>query len=211
MKEAISWSLFTYWNDLRGDRLAPRRFEIEPSRIASYLPDTFILERINDATLRFRLAGTRISEAFGVELRGANLIELFNEEDAATLQRQIALITSKAAVGLFEISADNGSGASADFEVLILPLIHTRNVVERFLGSVAPIERPHWLGAVPLQRRTLTRHEIIWPDSEPRTGRMTVSHQAPFSPMVREAKIVRSARRQFRVYEGGLSRTGEDR
>jgi hypothetical protein len=211
MREAVSQSLFTYWNNLRGDRPAPKRFEIEPARIADYLPDTFILERAGEANLRFRLAGTRISESLGAELRGTNLLDLFNKEDTATLQQQIELITSKAAVGLFEFSADNGDGMSAAFEVLILPLTHTRDVVERFLGSVAPISRPNWLGAVPLNNRTLTRHEIIWPDSLPGSGIERANRQTPFVPAVREARIVRSARRQFRVYDGGLGRIGEER
>ncbi len=211
MKEAVSQSLFTYWNNLRGDRPAPRRFEIEPARIANYLPDTFILERVDQETLRFRLAGTRISEALGIELRGTNLLDLFDAQDAATLQQQVALIASRAAVGLFEISADNGIGMSAAFEVLILPLTHTRNVVERFLGSVTPINKPNWLGAVPLMIRSLVRHELIWQYAEARSGIEIMSRQTPFLPAVREARIVRSARRQFRVYEGGLNRVGEDR
>jgi hypothetical protein len=211
MKEAVSQSLFTYWNDLRGDRAAPKRFEIDPSSIANYLPDTFILERVDYATLRFRLAGTRISEAFGVELRGQNLLGLFNEQDAATLQGQISLITSKAAVGVFEISAHDGRGRSAAFEVMILPLVHTRDVVERYLGSVVPIDRPEWLGMVPLPHRSLVRHKLVWPDSATRHEIETLDRQIPFCPTIREARIVRSARRQFRVYEGGLSRASEER
>lgn len=211
MKEAISLSLFTYWNDRRGDRPAPKRFEIEPSAIAQQLPDTFILERVDYATSRFRLAGTRISETFGMELRGKNLFGLFNEEDASVLQRQISLITSKAAVGVFEISATDGRGHTASFEVMILPLIHTRDVVERYLGSVAPINRPPWLGLVPLPHRSLVRHKLIWPDGAARSEIEDLERQMPFHPTVREARIVKSARRQFRVYEGGLSRLNTDR
>ena len=66
MREAISQTLYGYWNDIRAGRLAPKRFEIEPSQIAGMLPDTFILERIDNETSRFRLAGTRICEAFGM-------------------------------------------------------------------------------------------------------------------------------------------------
>ncbi|MGO4683416.1 PAS domain-containing protein [Hyphomicrobium sp. 2TAF46] len=211
MKEAVSQSLFTYWNDLRGDRSAPRRFEIEPSAIAQQLPDTFILERVDYATMRFRLAGTRISEAFGMDLRGKNLFGLFSEEDSSILQRQMSLITSQAAVGVFEISASDGQGRSASFEITILPLMHTREVVERYLGSVAPINRPQWLGLVPLTHRSLVRHKLIWPDGAVRSEIENLDRQTPFYPTVREARIVKSARRQFRVYEGGLSRLNTDR
>ncbi len=92
----------------------------------------------------------------------------------------------------------------------MLPLTHTRDVVDRFLGSIAPIDRPAWLGTVPLTHRKLVRHEIIWPDGRPQGVVDSAHRQAPFLPAMREARIVRSKRRQFRVYEGGLSRSRED-
>lgn len=211
MQEAVSQSLFSYWNALRGSRPAPKRFEIEPSRIANNLPDTFILERINHTNARFRLAGTRITDALGMELRGKNLFELFDAEDGRTLQNQMELITSQCAVGLFRMSADNGDGMATTFEVLILPLMHTRNSVERFLGSVTSIEKPNWLGAVPLTTRKLIHHEIIWPNGAPLSHADRIEGQIPILHARREARIVRSARRQFRVYDGGLSYAGDER
>ena len=210
MREAVSQSLFTYWNGLRRDRLAPKRFEIEPSCIAGYLPDTFILERVDPTTARFRLAGTRISEAFGAEFRGTNLFELFDELDAALLQRQIEAITSQGAVGLFIMSADNGSGLSTTFEVLLLPLTHTRDTVDRFLGSIAPVEKPSWLGTVPLTHRKILSHSLVWPEGRPHAVIENMHRQTPFLPSVRQGKLVRSHRRQFRVYEGGLSRLPDE-
>lgn len=210
MREAVSQSLFTYWNGLRRDRLAPKRFEIEPSCIAGYLPDTFIIERVDPRTARFRLAGTRISEAFGAEFRGTNLFELFDELDAALLQRQIEAVTSQGAVGLFMISADNGSGLSTTFEVLLLPLTHTRDTVDRFLGSIAPVEKPSWLGTVPLTHRKILSHSLVWPEGRPHAVIESMHRQTPFLPSVRQGKLVRSHRRQFRVYEGGLGRPPDD-
>lgn len=210
MRATVSQALFSYWNELRGERLAPKRFEIEPSAIAGNLPDTFILERVNPGTLRFRLAGTRICEAFGIEFRGMNLLELFEENDVATLQQQIALIVSQGAVGVFQISAGTANGLSTSFELLLLPLTHTRDTVDRFLGSITPVNKPGWLGTVPLTRRKILSHDTVWPDGQPGKELMVAHHQAPFLPLVREARIVRSQRRQFRVYEGGLSRSGDE-
>jgi hypothetical protein len=211
MQEAVTQSLFSYWNALRGSRPAPKRFEIEPSRIANNLPDTFILERINHINARFRLAGTRITETLGMELRGRNLFELFDAEDAETLQNQMELIATHCAVGVFRMSAESSDGKTTSFEVLILPLIHTRDSVERFLGSVTSIDKPAWLGAVPLTKRKLIQHEIIWPNGAPLSADKFINRQAPILHTRREARIVRSARRQFRVYDGGLSVTAEDR
>jgi hypothetical protein len=211
MKETVSQSLYSYWNELRGDRLAPKRFEIEPSCIAGNLPDTFILERVTPSTLRFRIAGTRICEAFGIDFRGLNLLQFFEGEDVRTLQQQIALSVSSGAVTVFQFEASSTTGHSAKFELLLMPLTHTRNSVDRFLGSISPINKPSWLGTVALTHRTLLSHETVWPDGSPHTKFIqTLPHQAQLLPVVREARIVRSQRRHFRVYEGGLARSNNN-
>jgi hypothetical protein len=138
-----------------------------------------------------------------LELRGANLFELFAISDHPLLRREIALVTSQGAAALFEIKAGEAGAPAATFEMLILPLTHTRDRVDRLLGSIAPVDKPDWLGTVPLATRKVLRSEIIRPDGQPKS---IVERQAPFSPVVREARIVRSDRRQFRVYDGGLSR-----
>lgn len=208
MKEPVSQALYSYWNGLRGDRPVPKRFEIEPSSIAGNLPDTFILERVDPSLLRFRLAGTRISDAFGIDFRNLNFFDLFDAGDAQILRRQVTLSVAKGAVNVFKISASSPTGLSADFEVLLLPLSHTRDSIDRFLGSIVPISKQDWLGTVALTRRKLISHETIWPNGMPSALVETEPHQTPLFPIVRNAKIVRSRRRQFRVYEGGLSRPG---
>ena len=75
MRSKTSQILFNYWNDVRQNRLAPKRFEIEPSRIAPILSETFILERLDWDSYRFRLAGTRICDEFGVEFRGTDFLD----------------------------------------------------------------------------------------------------------------------------------------
>lgn len=210
IQEAVSQSLFSYWNTIRGNRPAPKRFEIEPSRIADNLPDAFILEHVNALNIRFRLAGTRIIDALGMELRGKNLFDLFGPEDAKTLQAQMGIIAEQCAVGVFRMSADNGEGLGTTFEVLILPLTHTRNSVERFLGALTSIEKPGWLGAVPLRNLKLLDHEMIWPTGEPLSDADAALHPRPVLHTRRAARIVRSSRRQFRVYDGGLTLAGDE-
>lgn len=212
MKEAISQQLYDYWNSMRGERVAPKRFEIEPSQIAKILPDTFILERIDAETSRFRLAGTRICEAFATEFRGINFFELFTLEDRTTLQRQFSVIARQGAVGVFEIEGESESGHKARFEILVTPLMHTREVVDRYLGSITPIAAPPWLGCEQIVRRRLIAQDLIWPDGrqQPLTDALA-SRQTPFMPHVRNARLVRVDRRQFRVYDGGLSGSDEER
>jgi hypothetical protein len=211
MKQHISQTLYAYWNEVRGNRLAPKRFEIEPSCLAEILPDTFILERIDPQTARFRLAGTRICEAFGVEFRGANFFEMFAPEDRAALQRQFSAIAGQGAAGLFTIDASTEAGHSARFEITVLPLIHTRDVIDRFLGSVAPAKAETWFGSETIVTLRLAASELIWPEGRPHAIIENAHHQAPFQPYVRSARIVRSDRRQFRVYDGGRTSPDDDR
>lgn len=205
MQQAVSQSLYSYWNALRGDRPAPRRFEIEPSHIAHNLPDTFILERVTPANIRFRLAGSRIVDALGIELRGRNLLDLFGSEGAEAVRARMELIASRCAVGIFRVMASNDAGKSAAFEILVMPLTHTQGAVERFLGCVAPIERPSWLGTEQLRSLELVDNDLIWPNGTSLVPSLSADDQPPALPARRPGRIVRSERRQFRVYDGGLS------
>jgi hypothetical protein len=63
---------------------------------------------------------------------------------------------------------------------------------------------------VALTHRKILSHELIWPAGQSHALSETMEHQAPFLPSIRQAKIVRSQRRQFRVYEGGLSGNTEE-
>lgn len=209
MREAVSQSLYAYWNEIRGDRIAPRRFEIEPGRIGQILPDTFVLERVDTATSQFRLAGTRICEAFAIEFRGLNIMDLFGEEDRITLQRQLSVIARQGAVGDFVVSAETATGKRVRFEMLLLPLVHTRDTVDRFLGSLVPMDRVAWLGHEPLVFSRLSVTDLLWPDGRPHAVIDNMHRQTPFHPHIREARIVRSEHRQFRVYDGGLSKPDE--
>lgn len=202
-------ALLAYWNDVRRGRLAPRRFEIEPSRIADHLPDTFILERIDAETYRFRLAGTRMCEVMGAEFRGSDFLDHWSTSDRTTLEGQLSIMTFQGAVGYFTFEAAAADARSADFEILLLPLIHSPDTIDRFLGVIAPIDPPIWLGSVRLEQRQLLTAELIWPDGRPHSIVERLGHQAPFLPDVRNARIVRADRRAFRVYDGGLSKPAE--
>jgi hypothetical protein len=210
MKEHVSQQLYAYWNSVRGDRMAPKRFEIEPSQISAILPDTFILEAIDSGTARFRLAGTRICEAFAAEFRGENFFELFPVIDRAELKAQVTTIATQGAVGVFTIEGSTADGKTAIFEIILTPLIHTREQADRFLGAISPLDRPDWLGHEAIITKRLKHTELIWPEGRPHVVVEAMSRQSPFLPHIRNARIVRVDRRQFRVYDGGLHKSNND-
>ena len=209
MRHKTSQILFAYWNEVRAGRLAPRRFDIEPSRIADVLSDALILERVDFETFRFRLAGTRLCEHLGSDVRGSNMFDLFDEPGRITLERHCAAICKQGAVGVFTLAADLPSGVTAEFELVQLPLIHTNETIDRLLGAMSPLRA---LERIPAGTRwRLTESDLIWPDGRPHqiAGAMSLPTQTPFADHIRRARIVRVDRRQFRVYDGGLAKPTE--
>lgn len=210
MRTRTAQVLFAYWNGVRGDRLAPRRFEIEPARITPILPETFILERAERADLRYRLAGTRICEQFGTEFRGKSFFDGWTQADLGAIGECADRVMHDGGVGLVSFEARSPAGRRATFEALLLPLTHTRDTIDRILGSMTAVGEEPWLGAEPLIERRLVSHEVIWPEGRPHALAAKLNRQAPFGAIQRSARIVRSDRRQFRVYDGGLS-LGDER
>lgn len=205
MKQRTSHILYNYWNEVRGARLAPRRFEIEPSRIAAILAETFVLERVDSRTYAFRLAGTRICEHFRMEFRGRNFVELTGETDRKVLEQDLAVITGQGAAGIFELETCDPQGRRVRFEAIILPLVHGQNGISRYVGSISAMEPPAWLGHESLQPVAIAERRLHWPDGRPHAIIERSDRQAPFVPELANARIVRFNRQHFRVLDGGKS------
>ena len=206
MKHPTSKILYSYWNEVRRGRMAPRRFDIEPARVAGILAETTILEQVDADTYRFRLAGTRITEQFATELRGRNFLDLWDAEDRIGLQQNLTTLQQLGGAMVLDFEAATATGRTVAFEAVLLPLIHTRDAVDRFLGAISSATRPIWLGSETFETLTLTRNEIIWPDGRPHAIAQRINPQPPaLNPDTAGARIVRLHRRQFRVLDGGLT------
>lgn len=206
LKHKTSETLFEYWNDVRGSRTTPpRRFEINPGRIAAILPSTFILERDDADTYRFRLAGTRVCEIFGAELRGTNFLTGWTPADRSALVRHLAALSKQGAVEIIHMEAAPVARASTPFEMLLLPLRHTSDAIDRILGAFSPLDPPHWLGELPLTSKRIIAQELTWPAGIPRVPEPEVGAPPQVPVLMRRdhARIVRSDHRQFRVFDGG--------
>ncbi len=203
MKNRTTQILFGYWNEVRLGRLAPRRFDIEPARIAGILAETMILERAEDQTIRFRLAGTRIIEQYGTELRGQSFLDLWSADDRSVLSRHISTIEQEGGALRFDIEAISIGERTVMLEAVLLPLIHTRDIVDRFLGSISCASPPLWVGTEPLAELRLAACEIVWPDGRPHSIADRFAQPPALDPSTSVGRIVRFDRRQFRVLDGG--------
>lgn len=217
MRHPATQALYAYWNEVRGERPAPRRLEIQPARIADVLLDTFILERADNGTFRFRLAGTRVAARFGLDLKAQDFLACWGDGDRALLEHHLADIADLGHVGLFTGEAelpgeapDTGSRRSYAFELLILPLMHTGQTIDRLLCLLVPLEDAEAGRATAIRRLRLMAAEAVRPAEAQADPAAFSERQLPLHPHVRVARIVRQGRRQFRVYQGGLKEAGGD-
>jgi hypothetical protein len=203
MRQRTSQILYAYWNEVRRGRLAPRRFDIEPSRIAPILAETMILERVDSDTYQFRLAGTRVCEQMGAELRGTNFLALWSRDDRISLRQKLGEVAEQGGVAVLEFEGKAGENRPATFEAVLLPLFHAQPTVDRFLGAISCLRVPLWLGREPITEFALVRADIVWPDGRPHALVARSDRQPPFLPAEGGGRIVRVKRRHFRVLDGG--------
>lgn len=199
MKQKTTQLIYGYWNELRRGRLAPTRLEIEPSRIGSILAETFMLERTETAAFCYRLAGTRLCEVFGSELRGTNLLDGWAGSDRGLINSHLSATCEQGAVTLLTLEA--GTGAKrVQLEAILLPLIQPEGVIGRLLGSMTPLSSPHWLGHERLFEKRLVSAETIWPEGRPHALREK-ARNLPLSNTASRAAAQKW--RSFRVLDGG--------
>lgn len=218
MRHPATQALYAYWNEVRGERLAPRRLEIQPACIAEHLLDTFILERSGRSAFRFRLAGTRVAGRFGLDLNAQDFLSCWGEGDRSMLEHHLAAVADFGRVGVFTgeaiVSAKLGEPIVREpyeFELLVLPLVHTGQSIDRLLCHLVPLETSHGPRTAPIRGLRLLAAEAVWPNGAPQDELTFTERQAPLQPQVRMARIVRQGRRQFRVYQGGLDGAAEDK
>ncbi|MDQ7246874.1 PAS domain-containing protein [Dongia sedimenti] len=70
--------LYRYWDKKRGDRRMPRRADIEPAELVSFLPALMIVDVVaDDRRYVYRLVGTREVDARGQDPTGRAVGEAF--------------------------------------------------------------------------------------------------------------------------------------
>jgi hypothetical protein len=208
MRQKTSKLLYDYWNDVRKGRLAPCRYEIEPAKIAMLLPETFIVECEGTQNYKIRLAGTRICEQFGRELRGTRLLDFWLPNDREALETLLHNVVADGAVAVARFSAEKeDEHRRAYFEMTLMPLIHADHTVNRMLGCLTAIDPPFWLGTTQLRAFELRTINLVWPDGQP--AFLTAGKQglatAALDTSDGNGRSTGDVRRRFRVFEGGLS------
>ncbi len=135
MNDVMIASLKSYWERLRAGRIAPYRAEIDPREFETALDNMFIVERIAPGNLRLRLAGMKICEIAGMEVRGMQPGLFVAEPDQARFERLLDVVMSEPAV--VEIGLEtNVQPAPSRATMLLMPLRSDFGEINRVLGCL---------------------------------------------------------------------------
>ncbi|MBB3391965.1 hypothetical protein FHT82_004743 [Rhizobium sp. BK275] len=161
MRLQITTDIFDYWNALRGEQDAPLKSQIEPGAIPHLLSSLFILETEADRQIRFRLAGTKICDLFGHDLRGERFSALWANGQNEDIEKTAKGVMDHAIPTLFNATGYSTAGHHAAFEIIMMPLRSPEGGCDRLLGAIAPAVAASWLEIVPLELLALDRSRLL--------------------------------------------------
>lgn len=136
MNDLMLSTLKSYWERLRAGRIAPYRAEIDPRQFESALENMFIIEKLSFDNLRIRLAGMKICEMMGMEVRGMQPAFFFDESDRLRFDRLLNVVMSEPAVVELKLSADSRAGRYRA-TMLLMPLRSDFGEINRVLGCTS--------------------------------------------------------------------------
>lgn len=167
MKLQTTRALYDYWNGLRGENTVPFRAQVNPADFRDVLPHVFILERADEYTYPFRIAGTGICSNFGREFTSENFMELWSPEECEGLESLLLSITEDGAGAVLGIQCTTDQDRSVDMEVLLLPLMLDKEHSTQIIGAITPFKPQFWLGHEPIVSQSIKSLRLLWPDSTP--------------------------------------------
>lgn len=211
MKHQATNELFRYWNELRGERTAPERNEIDPGAIRHVLADTFMLDIDSEQRFPFRLAGTRVNALFDAEQKGRSFLDLWTQDERRNLASVLMTVADDACPVVAGAVAAPQGHEECPFELLLLPMRHHGKTHSRILGIIKTVKNPSWLGMLPIGALNLRSLRIVNGDElEVAEARHQAGPQR-LAAKLRGAAAKTEGRPLLRVIEGGGSLASETR
>lgn len=161
MRVQTTIEIFDYWNRIRGAADAPLKSQVEPSAVPHLLQSLFILETRHGGDIVFRLAGTRICDFFGRDLRGERFSSLWAHGQHADVERTAMGVMDHTLPALFNATGYSTVGHQVSFEIIMMPLRSADGACDRLLGAIAPKAAASWLEIVPLEFLALDRSRLL--------------------------------------------------
>lgn len=138
MRQTATTKILSYWDSLKADDSVPAASAIDPRALKTHLSDLFMLERLDRAVFAFRLAGTRMCQRFGRELRDHDFVRLFPAAQQGEVLAELGRALQKGDSIVLKASAVTLDGTTTGAEIVLMPLTDAEGRVVRLLGALLP-------------------------------------------------------------------------
>lgn len=134
-KSSLVRQLHSYWDSRRGERALPSRADIDPAEIKDLLPFILIADLIGDLPrVRYRLVGTRVVAASGMDLTGRYLDELLAADVENAWQAHYTRMRDEARPLFGDVTVPRLDGEPFRYEFGIFPLSGDGGAVSQALA-----------------------------------------------------------------------------
>ncbi len=143
-------ALLAYWDKLRGERLMPRREEVDATEIWPLLKNVFMTEWHREPDrLYYRIAGTELVASMGFEIRGKWLTDLYQEQ--VDIDRTLGLyrrVVDTRAPAFGRTEGTHMRHGAEGYDWVICPLSADGEMVTHFIGLEDYVARRRYLGGM---------------------------------------------------------------
>ena len=137
-----SQKFFTAWKSWRGDRILPRRAQVQLTSIARLMPQLVVLEVRGPDRATFRLAGDDIERAFGLRLTGRSFIRMADETQQARRGELLWRQVSQPCAVIMQQEREYRSGRREVVEIASAPVLpDTDGMPVQVFAVVSPLSR----------------------------------------------------------------------
>jgi hypothetical protein len=129
--------LEAYWDALRGVRQMPKRSEFDPRGIETALSFTFVAEKVAPSVARIRVAGSKLADLLGMEVRGMPVTAFFDPDSRDVLSEAVARMFKDPARLVVELESKRGFGRrSLKARMVMFPMSDSEGEVTRIVGCL---------------------------------------------------------------------------
>ncbi|MGO1120083.1 PAS domain-containing protein [Rhodovibrionaceae bacterium A322] len=131
--------VYSYWQEKRGDRLAPARADIDPLDLPKLLPWLTILKvfrdpKTDELDFQATLVGTKVVQFMGRDVTNQHFGEIFKGPQAVVIKAAYDRVAREADVCYSQFDAGWMNKDYIFYERLLLPLSDDNKVVNRLMG-----------------------------------------------------------------------------
>ncbi len=137
----IGRQFYTWWLNARGDRPMPAAPDVDPRALVELLPYLRYLSWEDEERLVFRIFGSALVEASGIDLTGYDVFNPFEPVERKADQARLRLLHSQPCGIVMIRDIPDRTGRIYPCEFLTLPIAPGEDGKKRVIGTVVPATR----------------------------------------------------------------------